>query len=287
MKLTADLSLLSLITGASLIVQLVLALLLFLSLWTWWQISGLRRQARAIQVRAGEIARRGGGAGGLSLAEQIIQLRWRAKSGESLSRLLPETYAVAIAASTRVLGKTHFEVQVMGAIALFQGRIAEMQTGEGKTLTAVLPAVLRALPGRGCHVLTANEYLATRDAEEMGRVYRELGLSTGCLREEMEDEQRKQEYASDITYGTATQFGFDFLRDRLKRGATPDGGVVVAAERLGAAAGVVQRELYFALIDEADSILIDEGRTPLIIGLETKNRAELESLFRWSDQAAR
>lgn len=255
-------------------------------MWSLWQLLRWRQQARSILTRVKELGRELE-RGGPTLRERILQLRWRAKGGESLERLLPETYAVAVAASQRVLGKTHFEVQVMGGIALFHGHIAEMQTGEGKTLTAVLPATLRALPGLGCHVLTANEYLASRDAEEMGQVFRELGLSTGCILEEMEDSERGPEYAKDITYGTAAQFGFDFLRDRLKRGADPGGGVTVASERLGAAAGVVQRELYFALIDEADSILIDEGKTPLIIGLETKDRAEIESLYRWADQAAR
>lgn len=220
------------------------------------------------------------------LADQVTQLRWLAKSGHSLKSLLPQAFALGIEASRRVLGKTHYPVQIVGGIALIDGYIAEMQTGEGKTLTAVLPALLRSLPGRGCHILTANEYLAKRDAEEMGQVFRELGLSTGCVYEELQDEQRAREYRCDITYGTATQIGFDFLRDRLKRGADPNEGPKAASASLGSAAGVVQRELYFALIDEADSILIDEARTPLIIGLETKDVSSIESLYRWSHHAA-
>jgi preprotein translocase subunit SecA len=253
-------------------------------MFEWIHHARLRSQAHAILARADELAR---ASGGPSLKEQTLRLKWLAKSGHSLKSLLPEAFALGIEASRRVLGKKHYPVQIMGGIAMIDGYIIEMQTGEGKTLTAVLPAMLRALPGRGCHVLTANEYLATRDAEEMGQVFRELGLSTGCVCEEMEDADRIPEYQCDITYGTATQVGFDFLRDRLKRGADPNEGPRIASAQLGAASGVVQRELYFALIDEADSILIDEAKTPLIIGLETKDAASIESLYRWSDHAAR
>lgn len=253
-------------------------------MFDWMYLARLRSQAHAILARADQLAR---AADGPSLKEQTLRLRWLAKSGHSLKALLPDAFALGIEASRRVLGKKHYPVQIMGGIAIIDGHIIEMQTGEGKTLTAVLPAMLRALPGRGCHVLTANEYLATRDAEEMGQVYRELGLSTGCVKEEMEDADRIPEYQCDITYGTATQIGFDFLRDRLKRGADPNEGPRVASAQLGTASGVVQRELYFALIDEADSILIDEAKTPLIIGLETKDAASIESLYRWADHAAR
>ena len=128
-------------------------------------------------------------------------------------------YASGIVASQRVLGMTHFEVQVMGAIALFEGNIAEMQTGEGKTLTAVLPALLRGIVGRGTHVVTSNDYLAKRDAETMGQVYKHLDLTTGCVLAQMPDDERKKMYDCDITYGTASEMGFDFLRDRLKKGA--------------------------------------------------------------------
>lgn len=253
-------------------------------MFEWMHLARLRLQANAILARADAIAR---DSSAPSLKEQTLRLKWLAKSGHSLKSLLPEAFALGIEASRRVLGKKHYPVQIMGGIAMIDGNIIEMQTGEGKTLTAVLPAMLRALPGRGCHVLTANEYLAKRDAEEMGQVFRELGLSTGCVYEEMEDAERIPEYQCDITYGTATQIGFDFLRDRLKRGADPNEGPRVASSHLGSASGVVQRELYFGLIDEADSILIDEAKTPLIIGLETKDAASIESLYRWADHAAR
>ena len=253
-------------------------------MFQWWHHLRLRNQARDVLARARKLSL---STSGPSLAEQVNQLRWLAKSGHHLRSLLPQAFALGVEASRRVLGKTHYPVQIMGGIALIEGYIAEMQTGEGKTLTAVLPALLRSLPGRGCHVLTANEYLAKRDAEEMGRVFQELGLTTGCVEEEMDDAARIPQYQCDITYGTATQIGFDFLRDRLKRGAEPNEGPRAASSQLGTASGVVQRELYFALVDEADSILIDEAKTPLIIGIETKDAASIESLYRWADQAAR
>ena len=252
-------------------------------MFQWWHHLRLRNQARDVLSRVKKLSLSTSGA---SLAEQVTQLRWLAKSGHSLRSLLPQAFALGVEASRRVLGKTHYPVQIMGGIALIEGYIAEMQTGEGKTLTAVLPALLRSLPGRGCHVLTANEYLAKRDAEEMGRVFKELGLTTGCVEEEMDDAARIPQYQCDITYGTATQIGFDFLRDRLKRGAEPNEGPRAASSQLGTASGVVQRELYFALVDEADSILIDEAKTPLIIGIETKEKASIESLYRWANQAA-
>ena len=207
-------------------------------MFQWWHHQRWQLQARGIMARAVELSR---STSGPTLAEQITQLRWLAKSGHSLKSLLPQAFALGIEASRRVLGKTHYPVQIVGGMALIEGYIAEMQTGEGKTLTAVLPAVLRALPGRGCHVLTANEYLATRDAEEIGRVFKELGLTTGCVEEEMDDAARIPMYQCDITYGTATQIGFDFLRDRLKRGAEPNEGPKVASSQLGGASGVVQR----------------------------------------------
>ena len=253
-------------------------------MFQWWHHLRLRNQARDVLARARKLSL---STSGPSLAEQVNQLRWLAKSGHHLRSLLPQAFALGVEASRRVLGKTHYPVQIMGGIALIEGYIAEMQTGEGKTLTAVLPALLRSLPGRGWHVLTANEYLAKRDAEEMGRVFQELGLTTGCVEEEMDDAARIPQYQCDITYGTATQIGFDFLRDRLKRGAEPNEGPRAASSQLGTASGVVQRELYFALVDEADSILIDEAKTPLIIGIETKDAASIESLYRWADQAAR
>lgn len=216
------------------------------------------------------------------------EIQWSAKTGVPLHSLLIDAYALARAASLRALGYSHYPVQIMGGIALFEGNIAEMQTGEGKTLTAVLPVYLRALTGEGVHVVTVNDYLAKRDMEVMGRVYSMLGLSVGCIQTEMESDERREAYAKDITYGTAKEMGFDFLRDRLRRGAD---GAHETQERHYAnhsqAGGEapVQRGYHFALIDEADSILIDEARTPLIIGLTIPNDSSTVSLLRWSQRA--
>lgn len=210
------------------------------------------------------------------------ELRWRAQAGEALSRLLPEAFALAIEAADRALHKRHYPVQVMGGMALFEGGIAEMQTGEGKTLTATLPAFLYGLVGQGTHVVTVNDYLAKRDAEEMGQVFAKLGLTTGCIQDDFQDDARKKAYDQDVTYGTAKEFGFDFLRDRLKQGTSAGRSPQddpMTAERVG-----VQRGHFFALIDEADSILIDEARTPLIIALNQPNDASTVSLYRWADR---
>ncbi|MBO4335555.1 MAG: DEAD/DEAH box helicase, partial [Desulfovibrio sp.] len=171
-------------------------------------------------------------------------------SGEStLDDLLPEVFALVREASRRVLGMRHYDVQLIGGIVLHKGKIAEMKTGEGKTLVATLPVVLNALSGKGVHVVTVNDYLARRDAEWMGKVYSFLGLTTGIIYHDMEDEERKKAYACDITYGTNNEFGFDYLRDNMKFYASQ----------------LVQRGHNFAIVDEVDSILIDEARTPLII----------------------
>lgn len=227
----------------------------------------------------------------LSAAEMLRRaqtLQWQARSGESLRKLLPEVYALGIEASRRTLEMTHFPVQVMGAIALFEGNIAEMQTGEGKTLTATLPVILRAMVGRGVHVVTANDYLARRDADQLRPVYRMLGLTSGCIQQPMEDEERRSAYACDITYGTSSEMGFDFLRDRLKRGAAADDVEHRKIfEKSGGSQTPVQRGHYFALVDEADCILIDEARTPLIIGVMQKNRDAMVSLYRWCVGAIR
>ncbi|MBE5807216.1 MAG: preprotein translocase subunit SecA [Clostridiales bacterium] len=183
------------------------------------------------------------------LRGRIQALREKAQGGTSLDDLLPETYAVVREAAVRVLGQRPFDVQLIGGIVLHQGRIAEMRTGEGKTLTATLPAVLNALPGKGVHIVTVNDYLAKFQSEWMGKLYRFLGLSVGLIVHDLEPEQRQVAYAADITYGTNNEFGFDYLRDNM----------VTYKERM------VQRELNFAIVDEVDSILIDEARTPLII----------------------
>ncbi len=215
------------------------------------------------------------------------RIQWEAKAGTSLAALLPESYALVREASRRALGMQHFPVQIMGAIALFEGHIAEMQTGEGKTLTATMPAFLRALPGHGCHVITVNDYLAKRDAESMGKVYLTLGLTVGKILEPMEPDERRRNYACDITYGTSKEFGFDFLRDRLRKGANPELGPSLRrfVRTMAGTEEPVQRNHYFALIDEADSILIDEARTPLIIGLTKPNDPATVNLFRWSNRA--
>ncbi len=175
----------------------------------------------------------------------------RLEKGETLDDILPEAYAVVREAASRphVLNMRHFPVQLMGGIVMHQGRIAEMRTGEGKTLVATLPAYLNALEGKGVHVVTVNDYLAQRDSEWMGEVFRFLGLTVGCILNNMDNEERRAAYACDITYGTNNEYGFDYLRDNM----------VVRKESM------VQRELYFAIIDEVDSVLIDEARTPLII----------------------
>lgn len=177
------------------------------------------------------------------------KLRERLAAGETLDDILPEAFAVCREASDRVLSMRHFPVQILGGIILHQGRIAEMRTGEGKTLVATLPVYLNALEGKGVHVVTVNDYLAKRDAEWMGKVYRFLGLTVGVIIHEVEPENRKEMYACDITYGTNNEFGFDYLRDNMQ----------IYKD------GMVQRGFRFAVVDEVDSILIDEARTPLII----------------------
>ncbi len=177
------------------------------------------------------------------------ELRQRYEGGQSLDDLLPEAFATVREAATRVLGQRHFDVQLMGGAALHLGNIAEMKTGEGKTLTAVLPSYLNALTGRGVHVVTVNDYLAKYHAEWMGRIHRFLGLEVGVILANMEPDERRKQYAADVTYGTNNEFGFDYLRDNMAWGLEE----------------CVQRGHYFAIVDEVDSILIDEARTPLII----------------------
>src|SRR5256714_2256710 len=169
---------------------------------------------------------------------------------EILDELLPEAFATVREASVRTTGMRHFDVQLIGGLVLHEGKIAEMRTGEGKTLVATLPAYLNSLTGRGgVHVVTVNDYLASRDAEWMGQIHRFLGLEVGCIQNDMDDFERQTAYAADITYGTNNEFGFDYLRDNMKFDL----------------ATCVQRGHYFAIVDEVDSILIDEARTPLII----------------------
>ena len=193
------------------------------------------------------------------LKGQTDVLKRRLADGETLDDILPDAFATVREASTRVLGMTHFPVQIIGGIVLHQGRIAEMKTGEGKTLVATLPVYLNALSGRGVHVVTVNDYLARRDSEWMGKVYRYLGLSVGLVVHGMNKAEKRAAYAADITYGTNNEFGFDYLRDNM----------VTRLENR------VQRELNFAIVDEVDSILIDEARTPLIISGSGDESSEL------------
>nr|MBQ4319211.1 DEAD/DEAH box helicase [Clostridia bacterium] len=180
------------------------------------------------------------------------KLKERYKNGETLDQLLPEAFAAVREAGDRVLGKRHFRVQLIGGIVLHQGRIAEMKTGEGKTLVATLPAYLNALTGEGVHIVTVNEYLARCGAEEMGRIYNFLGLTCGLVIHNQTKEDKRAAYNCDITYGTNNEFGFDYLRDNM----------VIYKENM------VQRGHVFCIVDEVDSILIDEARTPLIISGE-------------------
>ncbi len=194
-----------------------------------------------------------------ALAAMTDSFRARIADGASLDQVLPEAFAVVREASRRVLGMRHFDVQLVGGMVLHSGRIAEMRTGEGKTLVGTLPTYLNALSGKGVHVVTVNDYLARRDSEEMGRLYAFLGLSTGVIVPNMADEERRAAYAADVTYGTNNEFGFDYLRDNMKY-------------RLE---DMVQRDFNYAIVDEVDSILIDEARTPLIISGPAEDSSEL------------
>ena len=196
------------------------------------------------------------------LKDNTNKLKERLKGGETLDDILPEAFATVREASKRVLGMTPYRVQVEGGIILHQGRIAEMKTGEGKTLVETMPAYLNALEGKGVHIVTVNDYLAKRDRDWMGKVFEYLGLSVGCIVHDMPKEDRKIAYASDITYGTNNEFGFDYLRDNM----------VIYKENM------VQRDLNYAIVDEVDSILIDEARTPLIISGQGDKSTDLYEL---------
>jgi preprotein translocase subunit SecA len=194
-----------------------------------------------------------------ALKAQTPLFKERLINGESLDDILPEAFATVREASIRTLKMRHFDVQLIGGIVLHQGRIAEMKTGEGKTLAATLPAYLNALTGRGVHIITVNDYLARRDTEWMGHIYQFLGLSVGCILHGLDDNERSAAYGSDITYGTNNEFGFDYLRDNMKFDIDT----------------IVQKELNFAIVDEVDSILVDEARTPLIISGPAEKSTEL------------
>ena len=198
----------------------------------------------------------------LSDEELVARTPWlqeRIKNGETLDDLLVDAFATVREGSKRTLGQRHFDVQLLGGIVLHEGKIAEMKTGEGKTLVATLAVYLNALKGRGVHVVTVNDYLAQRDSAWMGAVYEFLGLSVGVIVQGLSDEERQMAYQSDVTYGTNNEFGFDYLRDNMKF-------------RLE---DMCQRDFEFAIVDEVDSILIDEARTPLIISGPAEDSSEL------------
>ncbi len=194
-----------------------------------------------------------------ALAARTEEFRRRLADGATLDDLLPEAFATVREAARRTLGQRHYDVQLIGGIVLHQGKIAEMKTGEGKTLVATLPAYLNALSGKGVHIVTVNDYLARRDAEWMGQIYRSLGLSVGVIVHGLDDDERRAAYAADITYGTNNEFGFDYLRDNMKYRIED----------------MVQRPFNYAIVDEVDSILIDEARTPLIISGPTEDKTDL------------
>lgn len=193
------------------------------------------------------------------LKAQTEVLRKRLAQGETEDDILIDAFATVREAAKRTLGQRHFDVQLMGGIVLHEGRISEMKTGEGKTLVATLPVYLNALSGKGVHVVTVNDYLASRDAGWMGQVYEFLGLTVGCIVAGLDDAERRAAYGCDVTYGTNNEFGFDYLRDNLK----------FSLEEM------VQRDHHFAIVDEVDSILIDEARTPLIISGPAETSADL------------
>ncbi|MDO5689826.1 MAG: preprotein translocase subunit SecA [Tissierellia bacterium] len=229
------------------------------------------REVKKIQPLVDKIDELGPGIESLSdvqLREKTQEFKDRLAQGETLDDLLPEAFAVVREASKRVLGMRQYRVQLIGGIILHQGRIAEMKTGEGKTLVATLPAYLNALSGKGVHIVTVNDYLAKRDRDWMGKVYEFLDLTVGCIVYGLNNEERRKEYAADITYGTNNQFGFDYLRDNM---------VVYKNE-------MVQRELNYAIVDEVDSILVDEARTPLIISGEGDKSTDM---YRQADQFAK
>ena len=226
------------------------------------------------------------------LAKRSHDLRLRARQGDALNSLLVDAFALIREAAKRTIKQRHYDVQLVGGAAIHFRSIAEMETGEGKTLVATLPAYLNALQGKGVHIVTVNDYLAHRDAEWMLPIYQMLGLTVGCIQTGMNDSVRRANYACDITYGTSKEFGFDFLRDELKRlqlGDTHRKTFEQAFLGRGEhqeAETPVQRTHHYAIVDEADSILIDEARTPLIIGANNQPTQEEAAAYYGSDQLA-
>jgi len=190
--------------------------------------------------------------------QKTEQLKKNIAEGRSLEEILPESFALVREAAKQTLDERHFDVQLMGGVVLHRGNIAEMKTGEGKTLVSTLPVYLNSLTGDGVHVVTVNDYLAKRDSAWMGQIYDFLGLSVGCITNEMDDEVRKKNYNCDVTYGTNNEFGFDYLRDNMKYNIDQ----------------MVQKNHFFCIVDEVDSILIDEARTPLVISGATEDKSD-------------
>ena len=228
-----------------------------------------------------------------SLDERLASPR-PARGGESLDKLLPEAFGLVCVQTQRVLGMRPFDVQLAAGVVMHQGGLAELATGEGKTLTASLPVFLNALEGKGVHVATVNDYLARRDAEWMQPIYKGLGLTIGVLQQQMAEPDRRAVYQCDVTYGTASEFGFDFLRDRLKGAGAKGSEAPFWAPWVGGSAQnkpaevEVQRPHHFALVDEADNVFVDEARTPLIISEATRHaNAEEKIPFFWADGLAK
>ncbi len=221
------------------------------------------RRLRAIAEQVSTLESEVSGLSNHELTAKTFEFKTRLDNGETLDELLPEAFAVVRETAVRVLGQRHFDEQIMGGVVLHEGRIAEMKTGEGKTLAATLPAYLNALTGKGVHIVTVNDYLARRDAEWMGTIYKFLGLKVGVIIHGLDYAERRAAYAADITYGTNNEFGFDFLRDNM----------VTSEDEM------VQRELSYAIVDEVDSILIDEARTPLIISGQAEESTDLYRQF--------
>jgi preprotein translocase subunit SecA len=249
-----------------------------------WQLARWKQQLPVIAAFETELKE----LGDRDLRKRSLSLRFRAKSGEPLAKIMPEAFALVREAGRRTIGLRHFDVQMLGGMALFHNAVVEMQTGEGKTLTATLPMYLHALVGKGTHLATVNDYLAKRDADQMGAIYQALGLSIGVVQTKDTSDMRRKAYACDVTYGTAKEFGFDFLRDRLllRRLGMEKSDFLGEGSSHRWDAGheqPVQRQAHFALVDEADSILIDEARTPLIIGsLGDKAREEIVTTYQWA-----
>ena len=249
-----------------------------------WQLARWTSMIPKIHERAKEISQFPDD----KLRRESLSLRYRAKSGENLNDMVVEGFALVMEAADRALGMRHFDVQLLGGMVMFNGAVAEMATGEGKTLTATLPMYMRALPGKGALLATVNDYLASRDSQWMSPVYQLLGMSCDVVTTDMSRPQRRKAYAQDITYGTAKEFGFDFLRDRLVlRQIRQKQLAFLDNNEEGQGESPVQRDPYFALVDEADSILIDEARTPLIISaIPGDDIDEIKATYAWAASVA-